>query len=189
MTLPKKKKKVAKKKSLIVPFEIIGDELNACQEAFCNYYTGNDILFGNATLCYAEAYRYNLDMLDHDDAKFVLVDKKTGKQEKIEDSSYDKAYNVCSVSGFRLLRNPKIQTRINKILNEMMRDDIVDTEIMHTIRQRTDYSAKMSAIKEYNKIKDRITSKTDITSGGEKLNLVLISDEEKERIKSLVNRE
>jgi hypothetical protein len=59
-------------------------------ELFCQLYVKNEELFGNGTLCYAEAYNYKLETLSHEETR------DEGGQ-LIEDSEYDKAYNVCSV--------------------------------------------------------------------------------------------
>ena len=47
----------------------------------------------------------------------------------------------------------------------------MDKQLEKLIVQDADYSAKMKAIAEYNKLKARITEKRDITSGGEKIDM------------------
>src|ERR1035441_7818208 len=131
-------------------------------EIFCQLYVKNEELFGNGTLCYAEAYNYKLETLSHEETR-----DKEG--ELIEASEYDKAKNVCAVEGHRLLRMPKIQERINVLLNEMLKDDIVDAQLAKVILQDKKLEPKISAIREYNKIRQRITEKVDVTSGGERV--------------------
>lgn len=138
-------------------------KLTPKQELFCQYYTKNEALFGNATLAYAEAYGYDLDSLDR--TPVYAEDKKT----IIEDSEYTKAYNVCSVQGSKHLRNPKIQARITELLNELMRDDVVDAQLAKLIMQDHKPEAKIAAIREYNKLKQRIIEKIDHTTQGEKI--------------------
>lgn len=136
------------------------ERINPQQELFCRYYTQNSEFFSNATLAYAEAYEYDLDFLDR-------TRKKDKKGKEIPGTSeYDKAYNTCSVNGSRLLRSNKIQAFIRKCLNEMLTDEVVDGELVKTILQNYELPSKMAAIREYNKLKQRITEKTDITSGG-----------------------
>src|ERR1700679_2468576 len=132
------------------------------QELFCQLYVKNEELLGNATLSYAEAYNYKLETLSRES----ITDDK-GK--KIEDSEYDKAKNVCAVEGHRLLRMPKLQERITVLLNEMLKDEIVDAQLAKVFLQNKRLDPKISAIREYNKIRQRITEKVDVTSGGEKV--------------------
>ena len=136
-------------------------ELNLNREAFCQYYTKNQALFGNATLSYAEAFGYKLDELSKEDAKYK---GKGAKRKLVEPSSYDKAYHVCSVQSSRLLRNADIQNRITALLNELLRDDIVDSQLAKIITQDDDLQSKVRAINEYNKVRGRIIDKTrDVT--------------------------
>lgn len=130
------------------------------RELFCRYYTQNEELFGNATLSYAEAYGYKLDELPKDDA--VSEGGKTTVP-----SSYDRAYAVCATNGGRLLRNAEVQARITTLLNEVLRDDVVDSQLAKVIMQDDKYDAKVAGIREYNKLRQRIIVRTDITSGGE----------------------
>lgn len=145
---------MAKKKAQPVATE---SELNAKRELFCRYYTQNDELFGNATLSYAEAFDYRLDELSQDDE---IRDQK-GKI--IEPSTYDKAYRVCSVMGHRLLRNTSVQERLTKLLNELLKDEVVDSELAKVIKQDVKPEAKVSAIREYNKLRGRIIDKSQVT--------------------------
>jgi hypothetical protein len=131
-------------------------------ELFCQLYVKNEELFGNGTLSYAEAYNYKLETLSHEETR-----DEGG--ELIEQSEYTKAYNVCSVQAHALLRMPKIQDRITILLNEMLKDHIVDAQLAKVILQDEKLEPKISAIREYNKIRQRITEKVDVTSGGERV--------------------
>jgi hypothetical protein len=135
------------------------------QELFCSYYIENSELFGNATLCYAEAYEYKLDTLSQEEP-LDAEQKPTGER-----SEYDKAYNVCSVEGARLLRSPRIQARLNELLKSMFTDEIADREHMKVMLQNRDLPSKMAAIREFNKLKARITEKIDLTSKGESVSV------------------
>lgn len=144
------------------------------QELFCRYYTQNEELFGNATHSYAEAFGYNLDGLSHDDAVYENYIDEEGKESRrcVEASSYDRAYNVCSVTGNRLLRKAKVQARITVLLNELLEDKIVDSQLAKVIMQNKELPAKIAGIREYNKLKQRIVDKADITSDGLPLDII-----------------
>lgn len=157
------------------------------QEVFCRYYTQNDELFGNATLSYAEAYGYDLDNMPHDDGKFKLKDgtiafeheillMEGGKEkmkwaEQVEPSTYRRNYDYCSQAGSRLRRNEKIQARCRDLLNDFMVDKVIDARLTQII-MRGSASDAINAIKEYNKLRQRIVEKKDITSGGKPIQIV-----------------
>lgn len=166
--------------------ENIGDELTVKQELFCQFYTQNTKLFGNATLAYAEAYGFELDEADKLDEVIefasgevmTLREKEDldfkgllpkGKYRTIQSSTYTSKYNSCSASSSQLLRNPKIDRRIVELLNDSLTDANIDAEITKVIKQNNDLGAKMRAIGEYNKLRQRIVDKVDHTSKGEKI--------------------
>lgn len=135
-------------------------DLSIEEELFCKYYTQNTETYGNATMSYAEATKTDLDSL----SKIRELDKK-GK-EISGTSEYDKAYAVCSVQGWRLLRKDKIQKFIRVCLNEILTDEVVDSELAKVILQDGELDVKVNGIKEYNKLRKRITEKMDLTSDG-----------------------
>lgn len=155
-----KKKKVITKKTL-----------NPRQELFCRYYTQNDALFCNATLSYAEAYGYQLETLSHEG----VYEQQGAKTVLVEKSEYDNSYNICAVEGNRHLKNPNIQAKITDFLNEMLIDKVVDSHLSSLIIQNKDLPSKVAAIREYNKLRQRITGKHDITSGGNALPITAIN--------------
>ncbi len=155
------KKKVRGTKS----FNSKKEKLSQLEELFCQYFVNNDELRGNATKCYAEAYNYKLDELSHDDAIWEYEDGERTKL--IEESSYAKSINVCAVNGNRLLRRAKVQTRLTILRVALLNDDVVDSKLAETIVQNDSYHARMMGIAEYNKLKQRITDKIDLTSKGE----------------------
>jgi len=80
--------------------------------------------------------------------------------------SYSFAYTVapdgvCAANASRLLRNDNIIRRINTLLEENFKPEIVDREHMRLILQNKDLGAKMAAIREYNKVKGRVAEKVD----------------------------
>ena len=129
-------------------------------ELFCRFYVQNAALFANATLSYAEAYDYKLDTLSND--AVYSEPGEDGKRKKLDDSEYDKAYHVCAVEGSTLLKNPDIQARITTLLNEMLKDEVVDSQLAKLILQDDDSRAKIEGIKEYNKLRGRIIDKSKI---------------------------
>lgn len=144
---PKKGKKVKKQRGLTVQ-----------QELFVHFYTINDELRGNATLSYAEAYEYKLDELSNEDAIYGEYDEKTGegKGKLLEPSTRAKAINVCAASSSKLLRNSKIQDRKVELLNTLLRDDYVDSQMVRWIQDDTEPATSIAAIREYNKLKKRV---------------------------------
>jgi hypothetical protein len=139
------------------------DKLNAKRELFCHYYAQNSETFGNGTLSYAAAYGYELDTLSKEAVYEEIVDEETGeirRGELIEASEYDKAANVCAVEAGRLLRTPHVQKRVTALLNELLKDEVVDGELARVIQQNVKLDAKVAAIREYNKLRGRIIDKT-----------------------------
>lgn len=130
------------------------------QERFCRLYTQNTEYFGNATLSYAAAYGYELDSLSK-------IREKTEKGKDIVGTSdYDRTYDMCSANSSRLLRNDKIQDFLRKCYNDLMRNDVVDSELIKVILQERDLTPKVAAIKEYNKLKARVVDNIDVKSDG-----------------------
>lgn len=171
MKIKDKKESKIKKTKIVnnIKIEFIRKKLNPKQHQFCRLYTKNSYLFGNATMCYAKAYGFDLDSLSEDAIyKEELVNKETGeiKSIKTDDSSYTKAYRVCQVSSARLLSNDIINQCILELLNESMTDTEVDAEIVWIMRQRIDLSPKIQAIKEYNKMKGRVIDKREVEIKG-----------------------
>jgi len=110
-------------------------ELNEKQKLFCKYFVSKDF-FGNGVDAYAEAY--NIDL------------------------SNPKGYNTAKVNASKLLTNTNILLCINHELDESgLNDNFVDKQLLFAITQNADLSSKVKAISEYNKLKQRITIKTD----------------------------
>ena len=122
---------------------IESSELNEKQLLFCKLFVSRDF-FGNGTHAYAEAYDKDL-----------------------EDP---KQYNVCKVAASELLTKPNILTRINEELTDAgLNDNFVDKQLLFTITQNADFSSKVKAISEYNKLRQRIVTKVE--SKNENINL------------------
>lgn len=113
--------------------EEILKELNEKQQLFAELYISDKNCFGNATLAYRTAY--NL----------------TPTQ-----------YKAAAVSAHHLLRNPNVKAYVNKVLKAQMKDEAVDSEIGKIIKQDRDLVSKGMMIKEYNKLRQRITEKSEV---------------------------
>lgn len=150
--------------------ETVTDELTPKQELFCRNFVLNDEFYGNRTLSYANAYGFDLDNQSKDDAVYDWIYEKGVKKkgDLIEPSSYQKMYDLCSSYGSRLTRNDKIQRKCREFLNEMANEDVIDARLRQIILRGRDQDS-VNAIKEFNKLKQRIVEKTDITSKGEKI--------------------
>lgn len=116
-------------------------DLNPQQELFCKLYASDREFFGNGTQSYIEAYGV--------------------------DATKPGSYAAARSSASEFLTNPNILDRINHYLDlGGLNDATVDKELLFVIRQHDDKASKVAAIREYNKLKQRITDKIDHTSGG-----------------------
>jgi len=110
-------------------------ELNERQKLFCKYFVSQDF-FGNGVDAYAQAYKIDL--------------------------GNPKGYNTAKVNASKLLTNTNILLCINKELDEAgLNDNFVDKQLLLAITQNADFSSKVKAISEYNKLKQRIIIKTE----------------------------
>src|SRR6185312_15040580 len=106
---------------------------NQRRELFCRLYAQGEGTFGNATLSYAGAYDVNLEF-----------ERKTDRWGNIYNSPIDvKAYHNCSANGSRLLRDDRVQARITVLLNELLKDDVVDAELAKVIKQDGELQSKV----------------------------------------------
>ncbi len=134
------KKKIRKRKPTVKK-----DGLNLKQEAFCQLYVMADKdFFGNGVECYLEVYPI--------------------------DKSKPNWYKIACQSASRLLSNVKVCERINELLESGgLNDQFVDKQLLFLITQHTDFNAKIRALQEYNKLKQRITEKLDVKSNGKRI--------------------
>lgn len=120
------------------------EKLNPKQEKFCQLYATEREFFGNGVESYLEVYD---------------VDRTKPNWYK----------TACSLAS-RLLSNAKVIDRINQLLEETgLNDTFVDKQLRFLITQHSDFANKLGAIKEYNKLKQRITEKIDHTTKGKEL--------------------
>ena len=109
--------------------------LNQAQEKFCQVYCSPDEFFGNGTQSYMKAYG-------------LKVNKKNLANAKS--------------NAYKFLSNPHILHRIDKLLqNGGLNDQHVDKQLNFLITQQSEKGVSLGAIKEYNKLKGRITDKIE----------------------------
>ena len=132
------------------------------QEKFCQVYATTEEFFGNGVTSYANAY--GIDIRD------------------------PKQYKTAVAGASRLLTNDNVLDRINDLLDMAGFNDVsVDKELLFVMKQKNDLGAKMAGIREYNKLKTRITEKREVTHvlpepilGGIAKNAILLNDSDQE---------
>lgn len=106
-------------------------DLTPKRERFCQLYVSEEF-FGNGVQSYIEAYNLTIE------------------------SQAD--YNSARAAASRLLTNVNVCDRINELLDDAgLNDQFVDKQLLFMITQQADFAQKMAAIREYNKLKSRIT--------------------------------
>lgn len=109
------------------------------QEMFCQYFTAPTEFHGNGMQSYAAAYN--------------------------KDLSNQKEYNTAKACAWALLQNPKIMRRINALIDNAGFNDMnADKQLLFMMNQFSDFGNKLGAIKEYNKLKNRITDRLELHS-------------------------
>ena len=108
-------------------------QLNLKQKQFCKLYVSKEF-FANGGQSYIEAYDIN--------------------------TNKDGAYKGAISSAYNLLINTDILFYINELLELTgLNDTFVDKQMELLITQNADFGSKLGAIREYNKLKTRITEK------------------------------
>lgn len=140
--LSKKNNKKQKAVKRVVFATKSGHKLTPQQELFCQLYASDREFFGNGVQSYIEAYGV--------------------------DTSKPGWYRTAKSGAHENLTKPYLLERINEIFEAHgLNDEFVDKQLEKLIVQDADFNAKMKAIAEYNKLRQRITEKKDITSNGE----------------------
>lgn len=126
-------KEIIKKDDTVTIIEKPKD-ITLMNDRFCHYYTSCEEFFGDGTNSYLMAYN-----LDPNNPKDVA--------------------NARS-SASRLLVDPRILNRIDIYLTEDgFNNGFIDKQLLLVAKQNADFSSKMAAIREYNKLKQRIVDK------------------------------
>jgi hypothetical protein len=112
-------------------------KVNPKQELFCQLYATDKEFFGNGVQAYAEAYAIDLSVRG--------------------------AYKTAQVNASRLLSNAIVLNRINELLElRGLNDAFVDKQLEFLVTQNAELGTKLSAIKEYNALKSRVTKKLQL---------------------------
>lgn len=127
-------------------------------EDFCQAYTTKGDTYGIAYKSYSFAYEIPIPLTESNEINYKSSE-----------------YAVCQSSGSRLLLKDEIKARISAILLAKLNDANVDTRLADIIEGGKDTDA-IQGIKIFNDLKQRITKKLDITTGGRPL--AGLSDEE-----------
>lgn len=107
------------------------------QYKFCKLYVTAEDFFGNGVRAYIEAYNVNPD--------------------------HPGAYESAKTNASRLLTNVNILTRIGSLLeSEGLNDAYVDKQLYFLIAQNQDFGAKLRAIQEYNRLRQRYKDKVEV---------------------------
>lgn len=138
--------------------EHMAQELTQQQELFCKLYTTKGTYFDNATLSYSEAYGYELPT---DEKGKIIVDSKE--------------YNTCKANASRLMTKDYIRDRIRDLFLELLNEATMDARLSEIATKGKDTDS-IQAIKIFNDLRQRITRKVDITTGGRPL--ANLSDDE-----------
>lgn len=111
-------------------------ELTLKQKLFCEYYV-SDNLFGNGVQSYIEAYK--------------------------PDESKKNWYKTAKSAAYENLTKHDLLKYINFLLEEAgLNDSFFDKQLLFLATQHSCFSSKLGAIKEYNKLKSRITTKLEV---------------------------
>ena|SRR3990167_2068436 len=117
-------------------------ELNPKQERFCQLYAGGGEFCSNGVWSYILAFELTKKV------PLIAYSSLTKEQER--------GYQVAKVNASNLLTIPNVKARCDEILDALIKDENVDRELARVIMQNEELSAKVSAIKEYNAVKNRI---------------------------------
>lgn len=120
--------------------------LSAEDELFCELFASDREMFGNGVQSYIEAY------------EIEVVNKPDPEYPK------QKTYNACKVAAHSRLTNPNFLKRINEIFEGGgLNDAFVDKQLEKVITQDAEFSPKVKAIQEYNKLKKRTVERIEHT--------------------------
>jgi len=139
-------------------------DINLQMEMFCQYYTSPTEFFGNGTQSYAAAY--NVDL------------------------TQPGAYMSCKALASRLLTSVNVLRRIDSLIDaEGLNDQYVDKQLLFLITQSAEFNSKLGAIKEYNKMKQRVVDKVEHTIAAPITRIELFSAEDHPDVKAKRERE
>jgi len=135
-------------------------------ELFTHLYSGhhNSQLFGNGTQCYSLAFGYTERIVKAQEIiEDLNIKREAGYTVKVkaQEAAIRRMKNTCAVEAARILINPKIRTRCDWLLRSTISTDFSDQELQYVIAQRHDLTSKVQAIKEHNRVKQRVSDKIE----------------------------
>ncbi len=120
-----------------IELESIEEKLSIRQEKFCELYTTDTEFFGNWAQSYLEVYDI--------------------------DRSKPNWYKTACVNASKLLSNAKVYTRINDLLESQgLNNEFADKQLLFLMSQQVDFTNKLWAVREFNKLKKRIDNKMEL---------------------------
>ena len=125
--------------------------MNAMHELFCRAYTGytDPDCFNNKTKSFIYA-----NHLEKEHAELLTKSQAYLKDAKEQLKRFE---NNCASQAVHLFRNVKIRDRINELFDSMFNDTRhVDRQLVYLITQKKDLATGVQAVREYNRMKDRI---------------------------------
>jgi len=128
--------------------DIVKKELNPNQRMFCEFYAKPGEYFGNGVVSYILAYKLDIPLVGY----------------KALNDDQQRRYNSACTLANHLLRNVKIKEKCNELLDSLIKDEVVDRELVRVIVQNEELAPKVSAIKEYNLLKKRVSDKPALPS-------------------------
>lgn len=134
------------------------------KEIFLRLFIQGQETRNNKTRSYIMAKGQNPDEWDKTPLTREITDRM-GKKRNIEipkSSEYDKKYHVAETTAYQWLCQPRVNARRMQLTSELLKDHIVDNEMMKVIIQDKDLTAKNTAMREYNKLAQRIVDRKDI---------------------------
>lgn len=141
----------------------IENQMSAEEEHFCQLWASDREFFGNGTQSYIEAF----------DVKIV-------KKPNHDSDDNEMTYEMVRFAAHKLLTKANILKRINEIFESRgLNDAFVDKQLEVVITQNAEFSPKVKAIAEYNKLKKRTVVQVEHTHSFAKYEEM--SDEELER--------
>lgn len=131
-------------------------ELSPQEVKFCEIFWTDNACMGNGTRSYAKAYEISLEQLE-------------GESEQETKRRYSDTSSYCS----RLLNQSRIKQYLTLLIQNSFNNQAVDDELAKLIRQNAKLEPKLGAIREFNRLKQRILDKIDLSSNGEPIQFVI----------------
>lgn len=114
--------------------------------------------FNNAMRSYAVAFNYE-EKIDKAKEELTLIPYSKDKERKEKRKEILGMENVCKSAGGRLLTKVYILEIINRIYKRDFTDVEADNQLLKAIKQDKDYPSKVAAVREFNRLKNRVEEK------------------------------